>query len=159
MELDSIYHQPGWQPLPDAQFAAQVSEFVSGTNWVIDGNYRTARSIVWARADVIVWLDLPRLFVVRRLVWRTLRRGALRSELWNGNRESLTNMFRGGEANLLLWAWRHHGDYRRRYTEAMADPAYASARFIRIQGRTDAQPTAVLARILEHDPNTGRTAG
>jgi adenylate kinase family enzyme len=159
LELDSIYHQPGWQPLPEEQFAARVTEFAARPDWVIDGNYRAARLIVWARAEVVVWLDLPRLLVFRRLVWRTLRRGALRTELWNGNRESLLNLFRGGDSNLLLWAWRHHGKYRQRYTAAMADPANEAIRFIRIRRRADADPAAVLARILEPNPNIGRTAG
>jgi adenylate kinase family enzyme len=159
LELDSIYHQPQWQPLPEAQFTARVSEFASAPDWVIDGNYSAVRPIVWARADVVVWLDRPRLLVFRRLVWRTLRRGARRTELWNGNRESLRNLFRGGDANLLWWAWRHHGKYQRRYAAAMTDPANAAIRFIRIRHRAEADPASVLARILEPNPNIGRTAG
>jgi adenylate kinase family enzyme len=159
VELDSIYHQSGWRPLPEAQLTARVAEFAAGDDWVIDGNYSAVRLILWARADVVVWLDLPRLLVFRRLAWRTLRRGAMRTELWNGNRESLLNLFRGGDANLLWWAWRQHGKYRRRYASAMADPANAAIRFIRIRRRAEADPAAVLARILEPNPNIGRTAG
>ena len=34
-----------------------------------------------------VWLDLPKATVMRRLIWRTVRRAVTREELWNGNRE------------------------------------------------------------------------
>jgi adenylate kinase family enzyme len=159
LELDSVYHQPNWQPLPAAEFARRVGEFVAADDWVVDGNYRTVRPIVWARAEVVVWLDLPRLFVFRRLIGRTLRRAITRTELWNGNRESLTNLLRGGEQNLLLWSWRHHAKYRDRYSVAMRDPENADLRFVRIRRAVDADPDRVLARILEQDPNIGRTAG
>jgi len=38
-------------------------------------------------------LALPRWTVMRRLLARTVRRGIVRRELWNGNRESLRNLF------------------------------------------------------------------
>lgn len=159
LELDSVYHQADWQPLPAEELARRVREFVAADGWVVDGNYRVVRPIVWARAQVVVWLDLPRLFVFRRLIARTLRRAVTRTELWNGNHESLTNLLRGGDQNLLLWAWRHHAKYRDRYSAAMTDPANADLRFVHIRRVVDAHPDRVLARILEHDPNIGRTDG
>jgi hypothetical protein len=50
--------------------------------------------IVWSRADTVVWLDLARSRVIRLMVRRTLRRTTTRAELWNGNREPLSNLFR-----------------------------------------------------------------
>jgi hypothetical protein len=60
LELDSVYHQAEWQPLPDDEFRARVDEFTGGDCWVVDGNYRKVRDLVWGRADTIVVLDLPR---------------------------------------------------------------------------------------------------
>jgi len=45
------------------------------------------RDVVWTRADIVVWFDLPRRTVMRQVVTRTLRRAITRAELWNGNRE------------------------------------------------------------------------
>src|ERR1700744_2942266 len=60
VELDSIYHQPGWVPLTAEEFRRRVAEAAAGDGWVIDGNYSKARPLVWARADTVVSLDLPR---------------------------------------------------------------------------------------------------
>ena len=93
LELDSVYHQAGWVPLDVSAFRDRVAAAASGERWVIDGNYSKVRDVVWARADTVVWLDLPRRVVMRRLVWRTLRRVAGHAELWNGNREQWHNLF------------------------------------------------------------------
>ena len=59
MELDSIYHQPGWTPLSDDEFRARVAAATEPETWVVDGNYSVIRDITWSRADTVVWFDLP----------------------------------------------------------------------------------------------------
>ena len=140
IELDAIYHQPGWQALPVERFRQRVDAIVAGGGWVIDGNYGAVRDLVWARADTVIWFDLPRRTVMRRVVWRTLRRVVTRVELWNGNREPLTGLFRRSpEESIIRWAWTQHAKYRERYTVASTDPAYAHLTFIRIGSRADAR--------------------
>ena len=60
VELDSIFHQPGWAELPRDEFRERVGALADGDAWVIDGNYTAVRDLVWARADTVVWIDLPR---------------------------------------------------------------------------------------------------
>ena len=38
VELDSIFHQPGWEPLAEDEFRRLVTERADGDVWVIDGN-------------------------------------------------------------------------------------------------------------------------
>ncbi|HVC66636.1 MAG TPA: hypothetical protein VND44_03500 [Acidimicrobiales bacterium] len=112
-ELDGLYHQAGWTPLPVDEFRAGVARVVAGDRWVVDGNYRQVRDLVWARAELVVVLALPRWTVMRRLLARTVRRGIVRRELWNGNRESLRNLFSADEdRNVVLWSWRTLDRYR-----------------------------------------------
>ena len=133
VELDSIYHQPGWQGLDDDEFRRRVSERLSGDGWVADGNYSTVRPIVLARADTAVWLDLPRWLVARRVISRTLRRTITREELWNGNREPLSGPFRlDPEKNIILWSITKHGRYREQYGSRMADPELSHIHWIRL---------------------------
>jgi len=139
VELDAIFHQPGWAPLPADEFAARVTSVAAGSGWVIDGNYSAVRPLVWDRADTVVWVDPPRHVVVRRLLARTVRRGVTRQELWNGNRESLRNLFsRDPDVNVVLWAWRKHPEYRVSYAGAADDPTNAHLRFVRVETPADA---------------------
>ncbi len=133
LELDSVYHQAGWVPLPDEEYRARVGLVTAGERWVIDGNYSKVRDIVWARADTVVWLDLPRRTVMRRIIWRTLRRIAGRVELWNGNRERWRNFFTlDKEESVIVWAWQTHAANRAKYEAAMADPGNSHLRFVRL---------------------------
>src|SRR5580704_10022517 len=133
LELDSVNHQADWVPLPTPEFRQRVASVVAGERWVIDGNYSKVRDLVWARADTVVWLDLPRRTVMRRVVWRTLRRVAGRVELWNGNRERWRNLLTlDKEESVIAWAWQTYGSRRERYAAIVTDPAYAHLRFVRL---------------------------
>ena len=138
LELDGVFHQPDWVPLPEDEFRRVVGAATAGAGWVMDGNYSVVRPIVWARADTVVWLDLPRRTVMRQVVWRTLRRAVTRQELWNGNREPLRNFLTWEpEESVISWAWHNHATYRDRYAAAAADPANAHLTFIRLTSRGD----------------------
>jgi adenylate kinase family enzyme len=133
LELDSVYHQADWTPLVLGEFRARVAAVASGPCWVIDGNYSKVRDIVWARADTVVWLDLPRRTVMRRIVFRTLRRVGGRVELWNGNRERWRNVLTLDEQeSVIAWAWKTHGSNRSRYAAELADPSASHLRVVRL---------------------------
>jgi adenylate kinase family enzyme len=144
LELDAVHHQPGWAPLPTDEFRRIVAARAAAGGWVIDGNYGRVRDLVWARADTVVWLDLPKRTVMRQVVWRTLRRVALRRELWNGNRERWRNFLTWNpEQSVISWAWHKHAPDRAKYAAAAASPASAHLRFIRLTSRRD------IARFLD----------
>ena len=122
LELDAVFWDAGWEFRDLAEAQAIVDRFVADhpAGWVIDGNW-TSR--LEGRldpggadgADLIVWLDHPRPVVMTRVVWRTLRRGILREELWHGNRERPSTWFaRDPEANIIRWAWTQHARVRER---------------------------------------------
>jgi adenylate kinase family enzyme len=138
VELDAIFHQPGWTERPVEDFRARVADAAAGDTWVIDGNYSAVRDLVWARADTVVWLDLPRPAVMRRVVTRTVRRAARRQELWNGNREPWSNFWSlDPQRSVVAWAWTRHRNYRARYEAALADPAWARLRFVRLRSTAE----------------------
>ena len=138
VELDGLNHQPGWEPLPKDEFRRVVAAKAAEDGWVIDGNYSTVRPLVWARADTVAWLDLPKSTVMRQIVWRSLRRVGGRQELWNGNRERWRNFFSWDpEQSVISWAWHKHAEYRARYSAAAADPVNAHLRFVRLASRRE----------------------
>src|SRR5690606_23794496 len=85
IELDSIYWQDNWQPCEDAALFAALSETTSGECWVVDGNYTRTRSIIWANADSVIWLDYSRGLVMWRVIRRTFGRVLSGKRLWNTN--------------------------------------------------------------------------
>jgi adenylate kinase family enzyme len=147
VELDSIFHQPGWTELSDGEFQARVNEATTSDTWVVDGNYSLVRDIVWDKADTVVWFDLPYATVLARTVRRTVRRVVTREELWNGNKEPYSNLWSWNpKTSIIAWTATRHGKYRRRYLAAEADPRWARLRFVRLRSQREAD--AFLAEAL-----------
>jgi adenylate kinase family enzyme len=120
VELDAIHHRAGWNELPAAEFRTIVEPLVAQEAWVIDGGYRgKLGDLVLARADTVVWLDLPRRVWLPRLLRRTIRRLVTREELWNGNRETLRGAIWGRDA-LIPFSLRTFPGRRRRYPVELA---------------------------------------
>jgi hypothetical protein len=85
-----------------------------------------------------VWLDLPRLTTTWQVIRRTLRRALTREELWNGNREPLTNFYSlDPEKNVILWSWTRHRATRKKYERHLADGTWAHAEVIRLRTADD----------------------
>jgi adenylate kinase family enzyme len=146
IELDSIYHQPGWQPLPEEEFKQSVAAATSGIRWVIDGNYSAVWELVWSRADAVVILAYPRRLVTKQLFKRTIVRVVSRQRLWNSNREPWSNLFSWNpEKNIIRWSWTNHDKYHHRYLDAMSDPRWSHITFLRL---THPQQTAIFLRGL-----------
>jgi len=140
IELDALFHLPEWQELPRDEFRSQVAALIAADGWVVDGNYSAVRDLVWERADTVVWINLPRSVVMRRVVGRTLRRAFTREELWNGNREPLSNFYKWDPMeNIIRYAWDHYGVSVERYRAAMEDPRYAGLRFVRLRSAADVE--------------------
>jgi adenylate kinase family enzyme len=136
LELDSVYHRPGWEPAPDNEFTVRVEAFVAQAAWVVDGNYTSmgVAEVVWPRADTVVWLDLPRQVIMRRVILRTLRRVITREELWNGNREPWTNLYHWDpERNIIRWAWTRFRHVRDKYGTTLAGGTWDHARVVRLR--------------------------
>jgi adenylate kinase family enzyme len=146
IELDSLYHQPGWTELPEAEFRDRVDRLTTHSGWVVDGNYtNTLQDILWGRADTIIWLDIARGIATRRVLLRTLTRLISKRELWNGNRERWRDQLSlDPMRSIVAWAWARHGKYAQRYEADMRDPRWGHARSVRL--RTPAEVEAFLRR-------------
>ena len=144
IELDAINWGPNWTPLDEATFRARVSEATADDGWVCDGNYSAVRPIVLARADTVVWLDLPLRTCLARMLRRSARRVRGREELWGGNHESWREVFVGRDA-LFWWLITQHRRKRLDYTARLAAPESRHLQVHRF--RTSAAADAWLARL------------
>lgn len=123
VELDALYHGPGWVPRPS--FLDDVERFTREPAWVTERQYAAARAVLLARADLLVWLDLPTAQTMAQVVGRTVRRRWRDEVLWNGNREGpLTDVFRDPD-HVVRWAWATRARYRDLPAEVAAERAAA----------------------------------
>ena len=131
VEFDAYRHGPNWTETPDEVFRERLRQALQGDTWVADGNYSMVRGVVWPRATMLVWLDYPIYVVMWRLFWRTMRRGILRQELWDGNRERLWWHF-FSRRSLFLWALKTHWRHRRTIPSALSLPEHAHLHLVHL---------------------------
>lgn len=115
--MDALYHGPNWTPRES--FQADVESASSQQAWVMEWQYSQVRSLLADRADLVVWLDLPRRTVMRQVVRRTIMRRLRRQTLWNGNREPPLWSFLHDAEHIVRWAWRTHGQTANRLQELL----------------------------------------
>lgn len=122
IELDAIFHQAGWEALDDDEFLRRVDVATDVDGWTLCGGYGQIHELRAAKADTLVWLDYPRPLVTSRVIRRTIRRAITREELWNGNREPLSNFTSWDpEKNVIRWSWVHFHAKREKYAQACDD--------------------------------------
>ena len=99
LHLDSLYWRPGWDPTPSADWRKRVEELVTGDAWIMDGNYGGTMDLRLAACDTVVFLDIPRIVCLWRVLKRQLlHRGRPRAELPPGCVERLSWDF-------VNWIW------------------------------------------------------
>lgn len=117
-ELDALFHGPGWTRLPG--FVDDVTALVATEGWVCEYQYSAVRARLLERAELLVWLDLPRWRVFSQLIRRTVLRRWRRTSLWNGNVEPPLHTFLTDREHLLRWAWRAYPTVARHAADAGA---------------------------------------
>ncbi|MFJ7778546.1 AAA family ATPase [Streptomyces yangpuensis] len=135
-ELDALHFcGPQWRVSPT--FAGDTARIVAGDRWVLDGQGPAAvRDLMWKRADTVVWLDLPRHVVMRRVLHRSLRRSLRHEQLFGGNREAWREWLRADHP--VRWAWSRFAERRTEITQRAADPRFAPLRVVRLSSPREA---------------------
>jgi adenylate kinase family enzyme len=125
IELDALFWGPNWAEADTELFRSAVREKVVRDRWVVDGNYRTVRDIVWPRATHAVWLNYSFPVVFGRALARTVRRVASREELFGGNRESFMQSFLSSDS-ILWWVITTYESRRKEYRKLFDGGAFPS---------------------------------
>ncbi|HEX3264862.1 MAG TPA: hypothetical protein VHR16_04275 [Candidatus Limnocylindrales bacterium] len=101
VHLDREFWSAGWVPMDDGPWEARVRELVAADEWIMDGNYSGTMDIRFARADTVIFLDIPRLLCLTAAISRALRyRKGSRPDMTEGNDEKLDPAF-------LSWIWNY----------------------------------------------------
>jgi adenylate kinase family enzyme len=99
IHLDAHYWRAGWTPMEPDAWVARVNALARGEAWVMDGNYGGTLDARLAACDTVVFLDMPRVLCL----WRVIRRrvahhGRTRPDLAPGCPEQVPWEF-------LRWIW------------------------------------------------------
>ena len=103
VHIDHIHWMPGWVERPRDEKTRLCLEAEARERWIFEGGHSATWASRLARADLLIWLDLPLALRFRRVLGRTLRwHGQTRPDLPEGCPEGL------GRETLAFWRfiWR-----------------------------------------------------
>jgi adenylate kinase family enzyme len=113
--LDKYYWQPGWTEPPKQGWLETVSELVSGDSWIIDGNFGGTLEFRLQHCDTIVFLDMPRLLCLWRIVKRRLLyNNRSRPDMAEGCHEKI-------DLEFVDWVWNYSHRTRPKVIELLKD--------------------------------------
>lgn len=122
----------GWKLRDRQEIRRLIGEAVAGERWIIDGNSPGTLDLRLPRADLVIWLRLPRLLCLRRILARRIRfAGRNRPDMADGCPERI-------DADFLAYIW---------YFERKESPEIAKA----IETHGEGVPVLVLRTTSEVD--------
>ncbi|WP_299647951.1 AAA family ATPase [uncultured Tateyamaria sp.] len=97
IHIDHIHWKSGWVERDRADKTRMTLEASNRPAWIFEGGHSKTWPERLARADTLIWLDLPLGLRARRVLWRTLRSyGKTRPDLPDGCPEQIS---------LEFWSW------------------------------------------------------
>lgn len=101
IHLDCHFWNPGWIKTPSDEWHQMVEEFVAQERWIMDGNYSSTIDVRLERADTVIFLDIPRIICLWRVIKRRIKwHNKVRPDINEGCPESLDWEF-------IKWIWNY----------------------------------------------------
>jgi adenylate kinase family enzyme len=132
VRLDALFWGPGWSPVPEDRFLAEIRKGLETQPWVVDGQFPAAVAAYAHTADCVVWVDPPLRVAWPRLLRRTLRRWIRREKLWGGTRETLWTVV--GPRSILWYALKVRAEQQQANLDLFARLSGTGVRLIRFRG-------------------------
>ncbi len=115
IHIDSLFWKPGWTTGPREEFRRDLAAALAGDRWITDGNFSNSFDLRLPRADLIIWIEQPRLLCIRRALMRVARHyGRARPDLAPGCPERLDWEF-------LRYIWNFDRDIRPKIMAGIAE--------------------------------------
>ena len=139
IELDAIFWGPDWSKPDDSELFSKLSAALSGSSWVLDGNYSRTLDIKWERVEAVIWLDFSFPRTVAQAVKRAVSRIVSQEDLWpgTGNRESLKTLF--SRDSIVLWTIQSYSRRKKKILGYITSDRYQSIIFHRIKSPKQAR--------------------
>lgn len=117
LHMDRIHWTPGWIERPRTERIVMVKEHEARDRWIIEGGLSETWPNRRARADLLIWLDIPTVMRLLGVLQRrvTYRGGESRPDLPRNCPERL-------DLEFLRWIWKTRRTHRERM-RALVDGA------------------------------------
>lgn len=134
IELDALYWEPNWQEAPPDVFRVRVEAAIKAEKWIVAGNYRMVRDLIWPNAEAVIWLDYPFMTVLWQLTRRTFTRWWTRELLWGTNREPLGKHFKlWSQDSLFHWLFKTYWRRKREIPVLLSQPQFGHLKVIQLR--------------------------
>ncbi len=114
VHLDKLFWRGEWEQTPKEEFDAALQRELEQPQWIIDGNYFRTLDQRLAVCDTVIWLDLPTVVCLWRVIKRFLKHWGKSREDMGGNCVERLNKERLAFFYYVL-------TFRRRYDKQMND--------------------------------------
>ena len=110
--------------MPAVRFSrARVEKATQAEKWIVAGNYRTVRDLIWPKAEAVIWLDYPLLTILWQLTRRNFKRWWTQELLWGTNREPFWVHFKiWSNESLYHWLFKTYWRRKREYPLLFSQP-------------------------------------
>lgn len=106
VHLDKLFWKSGWIEAERDEWTAKHQEIIDQDRWIIDGNFSSTMSQRLERADLIIYMDLPRWLCLWGILKRWVKyRGSSRPDMNEGCNERLNWEF-------IQYVWNFRRDVR-----------------------------------------------
>ena len=138
IELDSIYWKENWQPTDDEIFVPKVKKRIDKDEWLVEGNYKVVRDLVWSKATDIIWLNFPFHIVFFRCLSRTIKRIISKEKVYADNVETFRKAFFSKDS-IILWTVQTYKMRKRVYGNAFREKKYTNLTYHKVNNPKQAK--------------------
>ena len=106
VHLDALFWNAGWVPTNKLEFREKLRKQLEQEEWIIDGNFDSTLELRAEYADLIIFLDFPKVLCTYRVLKRAwMFRGTTRPDMAPGCNEKIDIKF-------AKWVWSFPKDAR-----------------------------------------------
>ena len=131
IHLDQLYWQPNWVRSANEDWQKVISKLLEKDAWLMDGNYSRTMEMRFAAADTIIFLDLPRIVCLYRILKRAAKyRNKNRPDMAEGCAERFDWEF-------VKWVWNYPQQTKPKIENLLE--RFADKTIVRLRSKTEAE--------------------
>ena len=130
--LDQYYWKPNWERVDAESFAQAHRELCNQDSWIIEGSYTKWLPVRAEAADCIIFLDVPRMVCLWRVVKRSfIHRG---EEIEGSPKGCFQRIMSRKYFEFLLWIWNYETRNRREILAILTQYPHKKVYIVRSEG-------------------------